>query len=200
MLADSKTKDNLVLMGRIGAAHGIKGSVRVKSFTANALDLGSYGVLQDKEGNKYSVKNIRPQKTMTIVRFNEITSREKSEELNGVELFIERNKLPANLDNDEFYIQDLVGCDVLNQKDKLIGTIIDVPNFGAGDLVEIAPIKQDGSFDEKTYYIAFTKENVPTIDFEKHFIKIVPPLEVSQNDIKIDDEQESDKEKSEKPV
>ena len=193
MLADSKTKDNLVLMGRIGAAHGIKGSVRVKSFTANPLDLGYYGFLQDKEGNSYSVKNIRPQKTMTIVRFNEISSREQAETLNGIELFIERDKLPANLDSEEFYIEDLVGCDVLNQKDKLVGTIIDVPNFGAGDLVEIAPLKDDGGFDEKTYYIAFTKKNVPTIDFEKHFIKITPPVEISENDIKIDNEQEPDK-------
>jgi 16S rRNA processing protein RimM len=185
----SKSEKNLVPMGRIGAAHGIKGSVRVKSFTANALDLGKYGALQDKDSNKYTIKNIRPQKTMTIVRFNEVSTREQAEKLNGVELFIEREKLPNNLEKEEFYIQDLVGMDVFNMSDKFIGTIIDMPNFGAGDLVEISPLKDDGSFDEEFYYLAFTKANVPTIDFKKHFIKINPPIEISENDIKVDDEQ-----------
>ncbi len=184
---NSVTMGRQILMGRIGAAHGVKGSVRVKSFSADVLDLGKYGALHDKSGNIYTIKNIRPQKTVTIVRFNEITSRDKAETLNGVELFIEREKLPSNLKEEEFYISDMVGMDVLDENKKQIGTIIDMPNFGAGDLVEIAPIKEGGGFSEDTYYIEFTKHNVPTIDFEKHFITIIPPLEISENDIKIDE-------------
>ncbi len=186
--------DNLVLMGRIGAAHGIKGSVRVKSFTADILNLGKYGTLQDSEGNIYTIKNIRPQKTMTIVRFNEITNREQAEKLNGVELFIEREKLPSDLNEEEFYIFDMVGMDVFNEKSELIGTIVDVVNFGAGDLIEISPLMKQGGFSDKTYYLAFTKINVPTIDFEKYFIKINPPIEVSENDDidEVINEQESD--------
>ena len=142
-----------VLMGKIGAAHGIKGSLRVKSFTANPLSLGTYGALFDKNGNSYNVKNIRPQKTMTIVKFSEITTREMAEKLNGVELYIKRDKLPADLEEEEFYIQDLVGLDVLDISDKLVGKVIDVPNFGAGDLVEIASLKDDGGFSDETYYL-----------------------------------------------
>ena len=182
---------NLVLMGRIGAAHGIKGSIRVKSFTADMLELGKYGALHDKNNNSYTIKNIRPQKSMTIVRFNEITSREEAEKLNGIELFINREKLPTNLEAEEFYIQDLVGMNVLDMADKIIGKIIDVPNFGAGDLVEISSLKESVD-DDKTYYLAFTKANVPVIDFENNFIKINPPIEISENDIKVDDEQSSE--------
>ncbi len=178
-------------MGRIGAAHGIKGSIRVKSFTADMLELGKYGALHDKNNNSYTIKNIRPQKSMTIVRFNEITSREEAEKLNGIELFIAREKLPTNLEAEEFYIQDLVGLNVLDMSDKIIGRIIDMPNFGAGDLVEVAPLI-DGVDDDKTYYLAFTKANIPVIDFENNFIKINPPIEISENDIKVDDEQSSE--------
>ena len=185
-------EDNNIIMGRIGAAHGIKGSIRVKSFTANALDLGAYGALFDKNGNSYNVKNIRPQKTMVIVKFNEITTREMAEKLNGVELFIERNKLPENLSEEEFYTSDLVGLNVFDMSDKLIGKIIDMPNFGAGDLIEIAPIKiapikiapvtEGASFDDKTYYLEFNKNIVPIIDLKNQLIKINPPIEINEKE------------------
>ena len=175
--------DNQINMGRIGAAHGIKGSLRIKSYTQNPLDLGAYGPLHDDKGNIYTIKNIRPQKTMVIVRFKEITSRTQAETLNGTELFIEQGKIPENTEKDSFYIKDLIGMDVLDHTDSLIGTIIDVPNFGAGDLLEIAPKKPEDGFSDITYYLAFTKTNVPQIDFEKHFVKINAPAEVSEKDI-----------------
>lgn len=183
------TKNNQINMGRIGAAHGIKGSLRIKSYTQNPLDLGAYGPLHDEEGNTYTIKNIRPQKTMVIVRFKEVTSRDMAEPLNGVELYVAQDKIPASSDEDTFYIKDLVGMDVIDKSDALIGTIIDVPNFGAGNLLEIAPKKEHGDgFSDATYYLAFTKTNVPQIDFDKKFVKIDPPVEVSEKDIELEEE------------
>ncbi len=177
-------------MGRIGAAHGIKGSLRIKSYTQNPLDLGKYGPLFDDKGNTYTLKNIRPQKTMVIVRFKEITSRNQAEPLNGTELFVAESAIPTDLAEEEFFVKDLVGMDVLDQNNALIGTIIDVPNFGAGDLLEISPKMQGGGFSDATYYLAFTKANVPEIDFEKSSVKITPPAEVSEKDIDPDENTE----------
>ena len=183
---------NLVLMGRIGAAHGIKGALRVKSFTSNPVALGDYGPLKDRNGAIFTVKKIRPQKSMTIVHFLEVTNRNMAETLNGVELFVPREALPANLDEDEFYIEDLVGMDVFGPDDEMIGSIIDMPNFGAGDMLEIAP--KDRSSDE-TYYIAFTRTNVPHIDFENKSLKIVPPTEISERDVTSDGGMEGNEQK-----
>ncbi len=174
--------DDLILMGRIGAAHGIKGALRVKSFTANPLSLGDYGALCDKSGNQYNITKIRLQKNITIVHFKEITNRNDAEKLSGTKLFIEREQLPSNLE-EEFYIFDMVGMDVLDENKQLIGTILDIVNFGAGDLIEISPLKKEGGFSDKTYYLAFTKENVPEVNMEQHFIKINPPIEIMGEDI-----------------
>lgn len=175
---DKGSSDNLIVMGRIGAAHGIKGGLKVKSFTQNPLSLGDYGALQDKDGRQYNIKNIRVQKNSTIVHFKEITNRNLAETLNGVELFIERSILPADLETEEFYIFDLIGLDVMSDKGELVGTILNIENFGAGDLLEISPVMENGGFSDKTYYLAFTKQNVPQIDLKKHFITIIPPFEV----------------------
>lgn len=182
----------MINMGRIGAAHGIKGSLRIKSYTENPTDLGQYGPLSDEKGNIYTIKNIRPQKTMVIVRFKEVTSRDMAETLNGTELFVAQSSLPDTLDSEEFYIKDMIGMDILDQDDSLIGTIIDIPNFGAGDLLEIAPKLEQGGFSDATYYLAFTKTNVPHIDFEKHFVKIDPPAQVSEKDIDLEEKEPSE--------
>lgn len=174
-------------MGRIGAAHGIKGSLRIKSYTENPTDLGKYGPLHDENGNIYTIKNIRPQKTMVIVRFKEVTSRDMAEKLNGTELFVKQSNLPDTLDSEEFYIKDIVGMNVLDQENKLIGTIIDIPNFGAGDLLEIAPKLEKDGFSDTTYYLAFTKTNVPLVDFKNHFVKVDPPVQVSEKDIEVEE-------------
>ncbi len=172
------SKDNLIVMGRIGAAHGIKGALKVKSFTQNPLSLGDYGALQDTNGRQYNIKNIRVQKNSVIVHFKEITNRNLAETLNGVELFVERSILPADLETEEFYIFDLIGMDVMSDKGELAGTILNVENFGAGDLLEISPLMENGGFSDNTYYLAFTKQNVPEINLKKHFVKITPPIEI----------------------
>ncbi len=173
-------RDNLILLARVGTAHGIKGAVRVKSFTADPLSLRSYGALRDKEGKKYLIKNIKLQKNSLIVQFEGINNRDLAQALNGIELYIERKALPQNLGENEYYIVDLIGCDVLDNNNKLVGTIISVENFGAGDLLEIAPLNQDGGFSDKTYYLNFDKKNVPEVNLEEYYIIINPPKEFDE--------------------
>lgn len=171
--------ENPILMAKIGAPHGIRGEVRVTSFADDPLAFGDYGCLSDEAGKTYKVQKARPAKNVLVVNFKGINTRELAEGLRGTELFIERDCLPDNTDEDEFYVGDLIGMEVLDEEGMLVGTILGVPNFGAGDLLEIAPLKKNGGFSDQTYYLAFTKDNVPEIDFDKCIVKIRPPLEVS---------------------
>lgn len=174
--------DTEILLAVIGGAHGIKGEVRVKSFTDNPLAFGDYGKLHDKNGNKYAVLKARVSKTVVVTRFKSIDTREKAEALNGIELFVERDKLPEVEDEDDFYISDLIGCDVNNEAGEHIGTVLAVPDFGAGNVLEISPLKEGGGFSSDTYFLPFTKEVVPHVDLQKWAIVVVPPKEVSERD------------------
>jgi len=165
-----------ILLAQVGKAQGIKGEVRVKPF-GDAEMLNQYGRLETKDGTLYRIKRMRAHKNMLIVKFEGINTREEAEALNGVELYIARAKLPETEDEDEFYISDLIGMDAMNEAGKVIGSVKDVPNFGAGDMIEIAP-----NGNNNTYYLPFTQEVVPEIDFEKGCLTVAPPQEVSERD------------------
>lgn len=163
-----------ILLAQIGAPHGIKGEVRVKPFgEADMLD--QYGRLESSDGTLFRIKRMRPQKNMLVVKFEGVNSREEAEALNRVELFIDRAKLP-DPDEDEFYVSDLIGMSLLVEGE-VIGTVKEVPNFGAGDMIEVAP---DGG--AATYYLPFTEAVVPSIDFEMGQLTVVLPNEVSERD------------------
>ncbi len=165
-----------ILLAQIGAPHGIKGEVRVKPFGEPDM-LDQYGKLETKDGKKFKIKRMRPQKNMMVVKFEGVNTREEAEALNRVELYVDRAKLPELEDEDEFYIEDLIGMDVLDKKNKIIGTVLTVSNFGAGDMIEVKPTNSSS-----TYYLPFTKEVMPEIDFENGSLKVVPPTEVSERD------------------
>lgn len=165
-----------ILLAQIGAPHGIKGEVRVKPFGEPDM-LDQYGKLETKEGKKFKIKRMRPQKNMMVVKFEGVNTREEAEALNRVELFIDRTKLPELEEEDEFYIEDLIGMDVLDESGVQLGTVLAVPNFGAGDMIEVKPTNSSS-----TYYLPFTKEVVPEIDFENASLTVVPPAEVSERD------------------
>jgi 16S rRNA processing protein RimM len=155
-----------VVMGLIGAPHGVRGELRVKTFTADPLALGDYGPLHDAEGRTYTVDAIRPQKTVMVVRFREVTTREQAEALNGTELFVDRALLPAGLDEDEYYHSDLIGLDVRSADGVSWGKVAAIHNFGGGDVIEI---KGSGS-----PMIPFSRAAVPDIDLKGGFITIDP--------------------------
>ena len=164
-------------MAKIGAPHGIKGEVRVKPFGQEGMALGDYGSLYTEDGRKFRIMRMRPTKNVLVVKFKGINFRDEAEKLNGLELYIDRSALPDDNEEDEFYVTDLIGCGVSSEEGENIGIVKDIPNFGAGDLIEISL-----SNTNETLLMEFSKQNVPEIDLIKRSIKICPPVEISEKD------------------
>ncbi|MEO9527105.1 ribosome maturation factor RimM [Roseibium sp.] len=165
----TSSDDRKVLMARIGAAHGIRGEVRVKPFGSDPLSFADYGTLVTKDGSRsFEVEKARVQKAVVITRFKGLTDRNQAEELNGVELYISRDQLPEP-EEDEFYYSDLTGLAVIDQGGETLGKIAAVQDFGAGDLLEVRP--QRGN----TFYIPFTKDFVPEISLAEGQVRVDLP-------------------------
>ena len=167
-MPDVKPPQNPILLGVVGGAHGIKGEVRIKSFTEDPTDIKAYGPLFDAKGNKYTIRTARIQKNVVVVTINEISDRNGAELLNGTELFVDRSALPED-DEDEFYQSDIVGMAVESVDGAAIGTVIAFHDFGAGEVIEIKP--ERGS----SVMIPFSEAAVPDIDVERR-VMIVEPL------------------------
>ncbi|MBN9673189.1 ribosome maturation factor RimM [Roseibium aggregatum] len=165
----SSSENQKVLLAKIGAAHGIRGEVRVKPFGDDPLSFTDYGVLTTKDGKRlFEVEKARVQKTVVITKFKGIGDRNQAEELNGIELFIDRDQLP-DPEEDEFYYSDLTGLKVLDRTGDKLGSIVAVQDFGAGDLLEIRPSRG------KTFYVPFTREFVPEISLEAGVVHVDLP-------------------------
>lgn len=149
---------NLVQMAVIGAPHGVKGEVRVKTFTGDPTALGDYGPLTDGQGRSFEVVGLRPANTVVVVRFKGVTTREQAEALNGVALFLERSALPDDLDEEEFYHADLVGLDVEDEAGETVGEVIAIHDFGGGDILEVRLAGKT------TIMVPFTRAAVPEVD------------------------------------
>jgi 16S rRNA processing protein RimM len=157
---------NPVQMAVIGAPHGIKGEVRVKTFTADPLSLGDYGPLFARDGRAFDVVDIRPANTVVVVRFKQVRDRNTAEALTGTELFVDRSALPDEGEEGEFYHADLVGLAVRDGTGAEIGKVAAVQNFGGGDILELALAGRKGVL------IPFTQAAVPVVDVTAGFIKV----------------------------
>lgn len=176
--------EDKVLMARIGAAHGIRGEVRVKAFGDDPLSFTDYGVLTDKSGSRqFEVLRARVQKTVVVTQFKGITDRNQAEELNGLELYISRDQLPEP-EEDEFYYSDLTGVPVFDSSDEKLGSVAAVQDFGAGDLLEVRPTRG------KTFYVPFTKEFVPVVDLAASRIVVDLPEDYFSEPEERDDSEE----------
>ena len=160
-------------MGRFGAPHGVRGELRLQSFTGDPLAIADYGPLTDKSGKKtFTLLNLRPQgKDMLVVRLKDVDDRDSAQALNGVELYLARDKLPAP-DPEEFYLADLEGLRAETATGEPIGRVVALRNFGAGDILEIAPASGGD-----TLMYPFTKAVAPIIDLAGGRIVVEPPTE-----------------------
>lgn len=170
--------DKRVLVGQIGAAHGVRGEVRVKSFTEPAEAIADYGtLLAVRDGGRpdqqreraLTVERLRPADTVLVVKFSEIADRTTVEGLNGMRLYVDRAALPEPEDEETFYHTDLIGLEAIGADGTVHGRIVAVPNFGAGDLLEIQPAAG------QTVYLPFTRGFAPTVDIAGGRIVIAPP-------------------------
>jgi len=161
--------DETILVGRIGAAHGIKGEVRVKSFTDPVEAIADYGPLSLPDGKTLTIERMRPQGEMLVVKFREIGDRTAAEKLTNRELSIPRSALPEPEDEETFYHADLIGLEAVDADGTNFGRIVAVPDFGAGDLLEIRP---EGG---KSFHLPFTLAFVPVVDVAGGRVVIAPP-------------------------
>lgn len=171
-------KGNRVLVARIGAAHGVRGEVRLHSFTEDPLAVAAYGPLETEDGKRrFEIETLRVAKDCFIARFEGVADRAEGERLRGIELFVPRERLPAIEEDDTFYVADLVGLDAVTTDGNAVGTVTAVHNFGAGDIVEIAP-HQGVSI----LLLPFTQTVVPEVDVSGGRIVVVMPEAVSEAD------------------
>jgi len=161
-----------VCVGRIGAAHGVRGQVKLWTFTENPLSVTHYGPLATKDGERqFEVTHAREAGGYLVATLKGITTRSEAERLNGVELYVARDKLPAIADG-EYYHADLIGLAAVTTTGEPLGRVVAIHNFGAGDIIEIAP--PDGA----TMLLPFTNAVVPTVDIAGGRVLIELPQEV----------------------
>lgn len=166
-----KNTENRLCLGVITGAHGIRGQVRIKSFTADPEQLTAYGALSDAKGDKVFKLTVNGQsKGQLIAKIKGVNDRNAAEDLKGQELFIERSRLPAP-DEEEFYHADLIGLAVETIDGEAYGTVKAVHDFGAGDILDIKLTSGKGAM------LPFTKETVPTIDLDAGKLVVNPPVE-----------------------
>ena len=154
------TRD-MVLVGAITGAHGIRGEVKLRSFTADPAALAAYSPLETAKGATIEVQRMRPQKDGFIAVLKGVTDRNAAEALKGTELFVPRERLPEP-DDDEVYVHDLIGLPVYLADGSLLGEIVDVADYGAGDLIDV---KVEGRKD--TVLIPFADQYVLEADGKK---------------------------------
>jgi 16S rRNA processing protein RimM len=159
--------ENPIQMAVVGAAHGIKGELRVKTFTGDPLALGDYGPLYARDGRAFEIADIRPAGTVVVVRFKGVNDRSAAEALNGTELFVDRSALPDE-EEDEFYHADLVGLAVQDTTGAVIGKVSAVQNFGGGDILDLTLGGRKGVL------IPFSKAAVPEVSIAGGFVRIDP--------------------------
>lgn len=162
---------NRIFLGQIGAAHGIRGEVRIATHTQDPLSIADYGPLEtDRPGLTVTIEQLRLAKNVVIARLRGVGDRNAAEKLNGVSLYIERERLPEIEDEDDFYHADLIGLEARLETGQVIGTVAAVPNYGAGDLLEVRAREGGDSF-----LYPFTKAVVPRIDLAGGYLTIILP-------------------------
>jgi 16S rRNA processing protein RimM len=163
--------DDRVCLGQIGAAHGVRGEVRLRSFTADPAAIASYGPLESEDGRIFEIETMRPAKDHFVATLAGIADRDAAERLVNIKLYVPRERLPAPDEANEFYHADLVGLAVVDRSGQKRGTVIAIHNFGAGDLIEVRP-----NTGGRTELLPFDEANVPMVDLAAGRIVVDLPL------------------------
>jgi len=150
---------NRICVARIGAAHGTGGEVRLWPFTTRAEAVAAYGPLQTADGTRaFEIEALRPARDFLVARLKGVTDRTAAERLRNTDLYVPRERLPAP-EPEEFYYADLIGLRAEDPAGRPIGGVVAVHNFGAGDILEIAP-----SSGGDTMMVPFLTAAVPRVE------------------------------------
>ena len=166
-----------ILLGRVADAHGIRGEVIIHAFTDPPENIAAYGPLMDEAGARaFEIQSARATAKGVVARLKGVADRTAAEALKGVDLYVDRDRLPPAADG-EFYHVDLMGLAAVDPQGRRIGTIVSVQNFGAGDLLEI---RLAGA--QQTELIPFDEAHVPAIDIAagRAVVVLPPPADVAR--------------------
>ena len=164
-----------ICLGAIVGVHGIRGEVKVKSFTEVDRNIDKYGDVENEDGSrKFSIKVVGHSKDLLRVKVKGCDDRNTAETLIGTGLYVSRSLLPE-LGEEEFYHTDLIGLEAKTADGTIIGRVNAVYNFGAGDLLEL---EMNGGAPEM---LPFTKQYVPTVNIKDGFI-IVEMIQFAEDD------------------
>jgi 16S rRNA processing protein RimM len=160
-----------ICVARIGAAHGVRGEVKLWSFTEDPLALANYGPLETEDGSRrFEIETLRPAKDHLVARLKGIGDRDAAETLRNTELFVSRDRLPPIQEQDTYYHADLIGLSAVTPEGVPLGAVTALHNFGAGDLIEIATIAGG-----EPLLLPFTEAIVPSVDLKARQIVVVLP-------------------------
>jgi len=163
--------ERLILVGRVAGAFGVRGELRITTYGDDPAALVRYRDLKREDGSvALTLTSGRPQKGALIARAKEVGDRDAAEAIRGLALYVPRSVLPPP-DEDEFYLADLIGLRAVSPDGAELGRVKSVQNFGAGDLLEIAP---PGA---ATWYLPFTKDAVLEVRIADGVIVAVRPAE-----------------------
>lgn len=166
MVSHASSLSQAVLLGVITSPHGIKGEVHVHTYTETPDNIVAYGPLTDAKGIAYHLRLVHVKTPQTVVvRIDGVNTRDQAELLRGTQLFVEGSLLPS-LEEDVFYHKDLIGLSVINEEGTVLGTVREVENFGAGDILEIDCV------DHTRASISFTREAVPEVSILERYVRV----------------------------
>ena len=161
-------------MGEFGRAHGLNGEVRLKTYTADPQAIAGYGPLQTADGRALTLAEIRPAPgaatDILIARVQGVSGRTAAEALNRLAVYVPRARLGTPEDTDEFFTTDLIGATAVDAAGTVIATVVAVPNYGGGDLLELRPAAGGA-----TALLPFTKAFVPELDVPARRITVALP-------------------------
>jgi 16S rRNA processing protein RimM len=154
-----RADEQRVCVARLGAAHGVRGEVKLWSFTADPAAVAAYGPFETADGRVVEIEALRPAKEFFVARLKGVADRTGAEQLRNAELFVPRERLPAPENSDEFYHADLIGLAVVDASGAALGSVVALHNFGAGDIIEVRRAES-----RDTVMLPFTQAAVPEID------------------------------------
>jgi len=173
MKSKEAENNNLICIAEIIGVHGIKGMLKLKVFSDNPEDLTDYMPLYSFDGKtEFDFKKLQPHKNIYLTTLKNINSCNDAEALRGTKLYIKKDILPVIEEDNSYYIADLIGLTAKSPDDDNLGEVVNVVNFGAGDLLEIK------YKNEQSYYIAFNNNSVPKVNLEKKEITIIKLEEI----------------------
>jgi 16S rRNA processing protein RimM len=166
----SEPSPRRVCLGQFGAAHGVRGELRLRSFTSDPAAIANYGPLEAEDGRVFEITSLRPAKDHFVATLAGIGDRNAAERLANIKLYVPRERLPEPEQADEFYHADLIGLTVVGRAGEKLGTVIAIHNFGAGDLIEVRP-----DAGGNTELVPFDETHVPAVDVAEGRIVVAPP-------------------------